>query len=302
MIQIVIFSFNRAMQLASLLESIFQHDNTCLLDIAVVYAYSSTLHEEGYELLKKKYPAIAWKKETLTSRPEYNFEFNFFNLRNWFWWFKYSGLRKKKSDFKRVLLRIIEKTKHNFLMFLTDDSLFYRNIHIPQDCIQKILDTSGKTSFSLRHGANLEGGVYSIEKDVIQWNMYDNDKNTDWGYPFSVDGHIYLKNAIAPILEKTIYNNPNTLESNLCFYILKNRLFPYGIANKESCLVGFELNRVQNVFQNNHLNISTDQLNEYFMNNYSLSIDFIFERNFHFHPQIKSVCVVKGNEKITLLS
>ena len=80
------------------------------------------------------------------------------------------------------------------------------------------------------------------------------------------------------------------------------QLFPYLIANRESCLIGFELNRVQDVFPNNHLNISSEILNNYFINNYSLNIDYCLEKDFKFHPKIKSIKVVKGNEKILLLS
>ena len=302
MIQVVIFSFDRAMQLDLLIESIIRYDRYYFLDVAVVYSYSSDAYKKGYELLKKKYPVVAWKEEMKISKLVFNFEFNFGGLRNWFWWIKYPKLRRKKSNFKQILLKTIEETEHHLLMFLTDDSLFYKDIVIYPDCIQRISDTSEKTSFSLRHGANLEGGVYSIEKDVILWNVYANDKKTDWGIPFSVDGHIYLKSAIVPILKKTIFNNPNTLEGNICFHIKKNQLFPDVMANKESCLIGFELNRVQDVFPNSHLDISSCILNEYFINNYTLVIDYSLERIFRFHPQIKSVYVVNENEKIVLLS
>ena len=301
MIQVVIFSFNRAMQLDSLIESIFCYDNSNSLDLTVLYSYSSAAYKEGYDLLKKKHPSIVWKEEKVEIKPVFDFNFDFFTLRNWYWWFKYPVVRRKKSDFKHLLITTIKESKHDLLMFLTDDSLFYREIIIPQESIQRMIDTSGKTSFSLVHGANIEGGVYTIEKDIIQLNIKDNDEKT-WGYPFSVDGHIYLKNKILPVLKNTIFNNPNTLEGNLCAYVKKRQLFPYLIANRESCLIGFELNRVQDVFPNNHLNISSEILNNYFINNYSLNIDYCLEKDFQFRPKIKSIKVVKGNEKISLLS
>jgi len=302
MIQVVIFSFNRALQLDSLIESILRYDNSKSFETIVLYSYSSNVYKKSYDLLKKKYPSIVWKEENTEKIQKLNFDFNYFHLHNWYWWLKYPMLRMKKSNFKRLLLKTIEESKHDFLMFLTDDSLFYREIIIPQESIQRMIDTSGKTSLSLRHGVNLKGGVYTIEKDVIQWDIKDNDEKTDWGYPFSVDGHIYLKNKILPALKKTIFNNPNTLESNLCSHVKKRQLFPYLIANRESCLIGFELNRVQDVFPNNHLNISSEILNNYFLNNYSLDIDYCLEKDFQFHPKIKSIKVIKGNEKITLIS
>ena len=301
-IDTIIFSFDRAMQLELLLESIEEHDIDKILNIIILYSYSNFNYQKAYTILRRKFPQFNWQEEEIYNPPKSNFDFDLLYWHNFYWWMKHNYLRRNRSDFKQKLVKILTESSDNLIMFLTDDCLFYRNIIIPKDCIQQILDTSGKTSFSLRHGANLKGGIYSSEKDVIHWNMYENDEKTDWGYPFSVDGHIYLKSAIVPILRKTIFTNPNTLEGNLCFYIKKKQLFPYVTANKESCLIGLELNRVQNVSPNNHLNLSSSILNEYFIRDYSLAIDFVSEKNFRFHPRIESVHVVKEDEKITLLN
>lgn len=46
----------------------------------------------------------------------------------------------------------------------------------------------------------------------IYWDFYENEGNSNWGYPFSVDAHIYSKAPIAELFARYIYCNPNTLE------------------------------------------------------------------------------------------
>jgi hypothetical protein len=302
MIKVIVFSLDRAMQLSALIESIVKFDKQHLLNVSVVYSYSSADYEKAYELLRGRYPEISWERETRLNKPVFDFSFNFFDLRNWFWWLKYPYLRKKKSNFKQIVLDILEKAEQKAVTFLTDDSFFFKNITISENYLQKIECNPKETSFSLRHGGNVTGGIYTTESAGIYWNVYENDYTTDWGYPFSVDGHVYGKDAVGPILKHVIFNNPNTLEPNVAFYAKQRKLFSNLYASKESCLVGFELNRVQKIINNHSLDISPNKLNDYFLDGYMLHIDFDQGNDFQFRPAIKSINVVKGEEKIVLYS
>jgi hypothetical protein len=180
-------------------------------------------------------------------------------------------------------------------MFLTDDSLVYRDVEIPN-----LQDE--KSVFSLRHGMHLVNGKYKKTENGIEWNVYGNDEATDWGYPFSVDGHIYNKAALLKIIRKIIFNNPNTMEGNIACYFKEKQLFSQIKANKQSCLVGFELNRVQTVSDNHNLEISQEKLNRYYLEDYVLHIRFDKTNVGYFRPEIQSLFVKKGNMEIQLIN
>jgi hypothetical protein len=291
----IIFSFDRAMQLSLLLKSIVQYDIFNNLNINILFCCSSSDYKKAYKKLQSQYPQFGWIEETIFNKPKLNSDFDFFYWHNFYWWLKYKHLRKNKSNFKQIILQILCGNRNKQAMFLTDDSVFYRNIEIPN-----IQDE--KTAFSLRHGKHLAGGEYKKTENSIEWNVYENDETTDWGYPFSVDGHIYNKAALLKIIRKIILNNPNTMEGNIACYFKEKHLFPQMKANKCSCLAGFELNRVQSVADNHHLGISQEQLNRYFLDGYQLQIQFNTAQIQYFRPEIKFVCVQKKENRIKIYS
>jgi len=301
MICVIIFSYNRSMQLALLLESICQYDINKLLDINILYTYSTESHREGYVHLQSKFLHFNWVEERIYNHPLRNYDFDFFYYHNIYWWLKNKNLRKKKSNFKSAILQILLQSNNEFAMFLTDDSLFYREIQIPQLQLQKLREFPLVYSFSLRHGAHQDGGLYNESSDSIQWDVYRNDFLTDWGYPFSIDGHIYEKNAVRLIIERMLFNNPNTMEGNIACFIKEKKYFPQIVAMKNSCLVGFELNQVQTVVKNHHLDISQEKLNQYFLDGYFIRIEFNKTNMKYFRPEITRLSVHKGNNEIILL-
>jgi len=301
MVSVIIFSFNRAMQLALLLESICQYDVNKFLNINILYTYSTGSYQEAYTKLQSRYPQFNWIEETSVSSLQFSGSFDFFYWHNIYWWLKNKKLRKKKNNFKSAIMQTLLRSKDEFTMFLTDDSLFYREIQISQSQLQKLRKSPLVYSFSLRHGAHQDGGLYDELSDTIQWNVNRNDFSTDWGYPFSIDGHIYEKNVIQQIIQQILFNNPNTMEGNIACFIKEKRYFLQIIAMKNSCLVGFELNQVQTVVANHHLGISQEELNRYFLDGYSLQIEFDKTNIKYFRPQITCLSVHKGDEKIILL-
>ena len=55
MIQIIVFSYNRAMQLDTLLYSLYEHWKYPRIVVDVVYNFSNEEFDTAYDLLKKKY-------------------------------------------------------------------------------------------------------------------------------------------------------------------------------------------------------------------------------------------------------
>jgi hypothetical protein len=135
---------------------------------------------------------------------------------------------------------------------------------------------------------------------LIEWKRDDDHLHPEWSYPFSVDGHIYDIEVLIKILKKVIFKNPNTLEGNVACYVNEKKLFNNQIANIESCLLGFELNRVQSISANNNLNISSISLNKLFLSGYKLQLKYLLEKPHSFRPEIQSVTAIKNNDSILL--
>src|SRR5215204_2364637 len=122
MITTVVFSFNRAMQLETLLQSIMDFDKSRILNISVLYAASSEEYEKGYTELKRAYPQFNWVKERSEKTFVWPLLSNYWH--NYYWWIK-SAKNRRSSSFKKQLLQTIEDGDDAYLMFLTDDSMFY---------------------------------------------------------------------------------------------------------------------------------------------------------------------------------
>ena len=288
------------MQLDLLLQSIEKYDINRLFSVNVLFTCSTEPYQTAYNRLTSKYPNIHWKQEQRYRKPQINGQFDFGYWHNLYWWIKSAMFRENKSNFKSCLLEMLSGNKHPFTMFLTDDSVFYNNINIPVICCEKIKQQPENYSFSFRHGINIHGGIFSEQTDDIYWNACENDVKTDWGYPFSVDGHVYDSRTIFRLIKKILLNNPNTMEGNIACFVAEKKYFYKIMALKQSCLVGFELNRVQSVSKNHHIGISQEKLNRFYLEDYSLEIGFNNSNVINFRPKIQSLCLTKGNEKIEI--
>jgi hypothetical protein len=283
------------MQLSLLLDSIKQYDTKQLFSVHVLYAVSTKEYQESYERLKGRFSGIHWIQEKRYKKPQLNFQFDFSYWHNWYWWMKDKHFRMNNSAFKSQLMKILSTNDKPFTMFLTDDSLFYREITIQETCLEYIRQQPEVYSFSFRHGINLIDGKYQTTEDHILWNIYENNPQSDWGYPFSVDGHVYDSHVMKTIIRKILLNNPNSMEGNIACYIDSKKMFSQTMASQQSCLVGFELNKVQTLTDNHHLDISQKELNQYYLENYALYILFDLSNVLYFRPEIKSVYIQKEN-------
>ena len=299
MINTIIFSFDRAMQLELLLDSIYQYDEKNILDLNIIYSTKSIEFNLGYDKLINKYPALNWIKEAKLKK-QFVFPILPFYWHNYYWWLKYKHNRWNESNFKNKILEKISNSTNEFVMFLTDDSLFFQKIFIEPEILQSIKRNPYNTSFSLRHGSNIYGGKFIKETKIIKWKRTDKHEHPEWSYPFSIDGHIYDTEVLKKILKKVIFKNPNTLEGNVACYVREKKIFNCQIANMQSCLLGFELNRVQSISPNNNLDIDNDTLNKLYLSDYKLEINYNLSGQHFFRPEIQSVSAKKNNESVQI--
>jgi hypothetical protein len=292
MLHFIVFSYNRASQLAVLLDSIIENVKGNYI-CTVIYNSSELIFEEGYIELKKncideRFSFIKEKEKIFT-----NFEI-LSSPRNLYHYLKFFFSGKKSTNFKSLNEEIVKQSLCDFIAFLTDDSMFYREFLIPL----KILSSSDfdgfKSTFSTRLGMNtIDGNLVKLSKiksDYYCWNYYSFDKNipSHYNYPFSVDGNIYKKDVLLRTIRKIFFYNPNTFESYVVNYVRRSKLFEQGICNENSCLIGFELNQV-NISANNHFNINIRDLNAWYLKKYVMKYIFDSKNVRSFRPFLRGI-------------
>jgi hypothetical protein len=101
----------------------------------------------------------------------------------------------------------------------------------------------------------------------LVWSWMDH--SDDFGYPMSLDGHIFRTEDIFPLLSNLSFYNPNSLESILS----KNP--PHRtkmICLSRAPIFNIPVNKVQNNYNNRHGSISAAYLNDMFLSGYRISL------------------------------
>jgi hypothetical protein len=216
-----------------------------------LYKSTNENFEEGYLKIKEKYPYVNFIPET---------------------------------EFKKQTISLLN-TELEFSCFFTDDDIIYNNVN--GDLIFETLENDKDVfCFSLRLGKNTTNCytmrannviiLLSEDDEIIKWDWTKH--YMDFGYPLSVDGHIFKTKDILKLSNLVGYKNPNTFEASLQIF----DTFPKFkmAAFKESKLVNSPVNIVQNVFENRkaeNFNYATEELNEMLLNNKKINyneIDF----------------------------
>lgn len=279
-LHVLIFSKNRAAQLHALLISLFEKVSMKHLSLktTVLYDASTKEFESGYQhLASKEWPGnIRFVKEEV-GRHQVDIRL-FINPRNLYRYLRYPWLRRSLDllSFKLQVEGILSETAADSVMFLTDDSLFYRPVTISKDVCALVNAEPSQHVFSLRMGRNIKNLPAHIRRlnEYCEWELYHPDCDKDWSYSFSVDGCIYSRSFLLAGIRKVLYVNPNSFEGFVWNWARRKRFFSVGYCFPTSALIGFELNRVQSVSPNNNLDLDPRKLNDLYLKGYVLEYDF----------------------------
>lgn len=270
----IIFSFNRAMQLDYLLQSVISRFK---IDYKVVIIYhTSGEHAEGYDLLKTKY--AKFKNIEFAERKKNLFDFSFLPIihikQNLDFFIKKNFLKSNSDNFKSLVQEIIAKSGCKYVMFNTDDGVFYKDVTISSEIFEILDNNPENASYRLYVGENLDGQPDFVKKkeNYYEWDYYAENKIHHWTYPFSVDGTIYNSLGLLKHLKKIAFHNPVTLEENAFQYIRKLQLFKIGLSPVLSSLIATKLNRVSVDTLNPTIHIKPDFLNKKFIDGYTLEL------------------------------
>lgn len=263
MIHVIVFSYNRALQVDTLLSSFFEHWKSPSVHVDVLYNTSSLQFEKGYDILKDKYNAkdVSFVRESLDVVDKVKLV-DFLNIYNLVRLYRFPKLRHPKSNFRSLLIELMENTKSDSVMFLTDDSMFINDIEVREADLDWINAAPENRQFSLRLGKGENDLPSSVSDNSVycNWNMYENIHS--WGYPFSVDSHIYNKEYILRLFRKYLFINPNTLEANICGVVKRKRKLGLGRCFSNIKMLTFPINIVQDCINNICQDVSVEMLNQ----------------------------------------
>ena len=247
MISGVIFSKDRAAQLHLALHSI-QKNFSSLGSITVLYTATTEAFEEGYKLAQNHFPSqerIDWVKQ---------------------------------DDFQKDTTRIIESCE-DYVCFFTDDDIVYKSVETSIESIVNLFDKHLEIfTLSLRLGGNtyvqniwtgqncdLPKKTATIDEYVI-WRWKDMSPWGNFGYPFSVDGHIFRSADILKIISQYKFETPNALEGRGMAFLedMQQLMASY----THSCLVNTPLNIVGSSENRSgvHYGLSLEEFNTKYLN------------------------------------
>lgn len=245
-IDLVVYSFNRPMQLYAFLESAEQYIQG-ITQAYVIYRASNHSYEQAYEIALNRFPSVHFIKQS----------------------------SKPRQDFKTLTLEYIFKLPNDYIIFAVDDIIVKDTIDL-QECADA-LEQCNAYGFYLSLGKNLTY-CYTLAKQqklppftkqngIYVWYFHEGEY--DWGYPHTLDMTLYRKSDLEYLLYSLDYTTPNTLEYALAINADVNQK---GLCYEYSKVLNIPLNIVQTDFTNNHTNsFSAEQLLELF--NQDLKID-----------------------------
>lgn len=239
MIQAIVFSKNRAAQLDFFLRSA-KARATMFEPISVLFTASNASFMEGYHRCQKRHPEVVFCRE---------------------------------HHFQTAVETLLEEGSTPYVSFFCDDDVFFRPLFW-QSWPNRILDRFKQVlCVSLRLGENtlqcypmnlnqkLPVTIPPIQPGVMAWEW--KGAIGDWGYPGSLDGHVFRRHTLREILREREYTNPNRMEDQLndaC----KQREEPYMASYTRSLLVNIPANRVNSTHPNRfgeHIGIEPEVLN-----------------------------------------
>ncbi|MFZ5953490.1 MAG: hypothetical protein ACOYT8_00140 [Candidatus Dependentiae bacterium] len=231
-IDLIIFSFNRPLQIQALLESV-EHYITGLSRIKVIYRTTTDRAERCYNKIASEFPHVQFLPQS--SNPH--------------------------ADFKLLTHRALIESSADYVVFAVDDIIIkdFIDMNHAIDLMQEM----NAYGFYLRLGLHLDycytmnkpqrvPPVHECAPDVYSWTIASGEY--DWGYPNTVDMTIYRKSDVIPVFNDMPYYTPNSLEGlwSMRAGAVSQRI---GLCYYASKIVNLPLNQVQRDGANRNMNM-----------------------------------------------
>lgn len=248
---IILYSYNRPMQLYALLESLDYYVDG-VGQISVIYRADDE-YQPAYEKVIAQFASTEFMRQ-----------------------------QNPPNDFKILTLQAFCKTHNDYVLFGVDDDIVKDFVDL-QECVS-LLEKYSAYGFYLRLGKNLTY-CYAMaqaqklpnfiieEDDVCAWLFAQGE--CDWNYPNNLDMTVYRKKDLVSLFARLDYHSPNLLEYRLA---LAADMQQIGLCYQTTKIVNFPINIVQTFTYNNCLNShSVQELLALFMDGKKIDIHALYQ-------------------------
>ena len=234
---IIIFSYDRPLQLYALLESLQKYVSH-INSTTIIYRTSNERYNNGFKIAASDFPLVTFLQQ------------------------------QSIYDFKTLTLQALTKSTSPYVVFAVDDNIVKDVINL-HECIEW-LEHENAYGFYLKMGLNLDycytenaaqvlPPKKQVSADVFSWEFDLGEK--DWHYPNTVDMTLYRKEDLLFLFESLEYTNPNLLEGRWAeWWVVHKAPSPIGLFYDSSKILNIPLNKVQSVNPlNRDMNLYTPQ-------------------------------------------
>lgn len=241
----ILFSMNRALQLDAVLRSFFMHcGDADGVQMNVLYLAADDAYARQYQDLMKAHPAVNFiaqenfRRDTLSILNPFaggdGAEKAYFRLcaiggmgfppgslldRVWRRTFGYIQRSLTKSFMPPL-------DENKYILFLVDDNIFTRAFSLA-DAIKALEGQEDLIGFSLRLGKNITHcyvndqpqtapAFVPVNEKVLKFDWTSSEQ--DFGYPMEVSSSLYRLKDILPFVIGLPFENPNVLEDRMAFH------------------------------------------------------------------------------------
>jgi hypothetical protein len=245
-INVIIFSYKRAILLESCIDSIIQNCNNINFPINVIYRYDSD-HHKSYVEIKKIYG----KKIKIWKRHNESILWNLLLLLrplNLIWATRWIKIFTSYTNFKKIFEKILTELSSPFVMLCTDDTLFIKKNYVSYNVLSLIKNEGKNNWFRSNFGLDMSDCKkvkYINNNKNITWNATDKNISFFMKYNFQIEGSIYNRLSLLKFVKPFIYYNPTTLEAIGYKEAKYRKYFNHMISPLSRSALTLELNSVQ---------------------------------------------------------
>jgi hypothetical protein len=253
---LIIFSFDRPLQLYALLESLQQYGND-INSITIIYRTSNKRYKKAFNRVASQFPQVHFLRQ------------------------------RTIADFKTLTLQAIEQTSSDYVVFAVDDNIVKDTFSL-HECISW-LEKTDAYGFYLKLGTHLDycytenksqllPPLTHIHHDIYSWEFTSGEK--DWHYPNTVDMTLYRKRDLIDLFKSMEYTNPNLLEGQWAgWWVQHGAPSNKGLFYENSKILNIPLNKVQTInILNRDMNLYTPkELLEKFESGYKIDIAQLYQ-------------------------
>jgi hypothetical protein len=192
----------------------------------------------------------------------------------------------QQDDFRRDTMTSLITSTNQYCTFLVDDIIFKSGVSF-NDIENLIASNPDVLTFSMRMGLHLNhcyptnshqpipNGNVINELFIWDWTQAEGD----WGYPVSLDGHIFKKSDVLKWASKINFSNPNQFEDYLQHAFKTDNVGRHCVCHTNSIIVNLPLNRVQDEYKNRCGEMSSEELLAVWNDNRKIDTSAIFKIN-----------------------